>query len=133
MVQNHGFWFDTPFLETRLYLCLFYLLCYLPLSLKKSLADHKASMKREELYVLLEALTMGNFHEYYLSKYLQVLMDEGVVACLFADEPYHMKGEVKEILSRIREKLSTCKEYIKFKMKYDRESEGNIAGRTDWG
>ena len=122
MFKSHqDFWFDNWYRGSRLNLCIFYLLCHLPLSLKKSLADHKASMKREELYVLLEALTLVKSLKNASTKLLQVLTDEGVVACLFADEPHHMKGEAKDI-SQIREKLSTCEEYRKFKIKHGRIS-----------
>ena len=81
-------------------------------------------MKREELYVLLEAVTSGNFSKSMLTKLLQVLTDEGLVACLFADEPHHMKGGVKKILCRIREKLSTSEEYSRFKINSGQGSEG---------
>ena len=110
--------------ERRMNLCVFYLLCYLPLSLKKSLMNHKASMKREELYVLLKTLTLVDCDKNYLTKLLQVLTDEGVVARLYEDDPHHMKGEVMEILSRIREKLSTSEEHSKFKIKYSQGFDG---------
>ena len=118
------FWSDSWCRENGLNFCVFYILCNLPLSLKKSLAIHKASMKREELYVLLEALTFTDVHEGGLKKLCQVLTDEGVVACLFEDDPHHMKGEVEEIVSRISDKLSTSEEYSKFQLKYSQGFEG---------
>ena len=118
------FWFDTWYRGSRLNFCIFYLLCYLPLSLKKSLVDHKASMKREELYILLEALTLVDFEERISTKLLQILTDEGVVGRLFEDDPHHMKGEAKEIISRIREKLSASEDYKKFKINYNQRSKG---------
>ena len=117
------------FPNCRMALCHFYLLRNLPLSLKKSLANHKASMEREELYVLLEALTLVDFRDEHLTTLLQVLTDEGVVARLFEDDPHHMKGEVKEIVSRIREKLSTSEEFSKFKIKYGQRFDGESRGR----
>ena len=120
---------DFYFPNCRMALCHFYLLCFLPFSLKKSLANHRASMEREELYVLLEALTLVDFRDEHLTTLLQVLTDEGVVARLFEDDPHHMKGEVKEILSRIREKLSTSEDFSKFKIKYGQRFDGESQER----
>ncbi len=83
--------------------CLFYLLCNLPLSLKKSLATHKARLTLDECYNLLQAAIMEEDRPRGSAWVLQILTEEGVVARLLRDSSHHMKDSVIDMLSQIRE------------------------------
>ena len=83
--------------------CLFYLLCNLPLSFKKSLATHKARLTLDECYNLLQAAIMEEDRPRGSAWVLQILTEEGVVARLLRDSSHHMKDSVIDMLSQIRE------------------------------
>ena len=88
--------------NSRTRICLFYVLCSLPLSLKKSLAAHKGSMKQSECYALLAAMT---YDPQGSPQVLQILTEEGVVARLLkAYNKDHINDMLFQIpLSQIRE------------------------------
>ena len=102
---------------------LFYLLCNLPLSLKKSLATLKASMKREECWVLLRAATMVKSHPQGSAQVLQVLTEEGVVARLLESNLPDARMTVNVIVSQIREELPEGKKSSSFSTPNEEESE----------
>lgn len=86
--------------HTKFYV--FYLLCNLPLSLKKSLAAHKASMERQDCLFLVEALSMV----YWLYRpsgavrIWRILGEEGVLARLSEDDLDAMKDMVEDVASK---------------------------------
>ena len=84
---------------------IFYLLCNLPLSLKKSLAAHEASMERQDCLILVEALTTMRRLGYPrdLVRVLRVLREGGVVARLSEDDLHRMKEAVKDVERRSTE------------------------------
>ena len=68
--------------------CYFYVLCNLPLSLKKSLATHRSLIGREECYTLLEAVLEVACHPQSLAQIFQILTEEGIFArILEVDSP----------------------------------------------
>ena len=87
--------------------CVFYLLCKLPLSLKKSLATHKASMERQDCLVLFEALSMVYrvYRPRGLARVYRILREEGVFACLSEDDLRPIKAVV-EVVAREEEQSS---------------------------
>lgn len=82
--------------------CLFYLICDLPLSLKKSLSTHKSSMNTEEYWTLLQAAILVKHHPRGLERVLQVLTEEGVIARLLEDDS-QFNGEVNDFLLQLRD------------------------------
>lgn len=114
--------------KSHLRFCLFYLLCNLPLSLKKSLATRKALMTWEECSILLEAALMLNCHSQDFVKILQILTEEDVVARVLGkghmnDQTYD-KDKMNDMLSQIREKLPARKKFNSFSTPSEEGSEG---------
>ena len=114
--------------NSRTRFCLFYLLCSLPLSLKKSLAPHKASMSRSECYTLLRAALLVKHHPYGSAEVLQTLAEEdGVARFLEKGHVENMacdKDELNDMLSLIRENLPDRKRSNSFSTPNEEGSEG---------
>ena len=90
--------------NTHLGFCYFYVICNLPLSLKKSLAKAKARMIPIECKALLEAAVLLKYHPRGSAHVLQVLTEEGVVARLLEERSQNTKNMVNNTLSQIRGK-----------------------------
>lgn len=86
--------------NNRMKFSLFYLLCNLPMSLKKSLSTHRSSMKREECYTLLQAAASVKCH----ARVLRILVEEGVVARVSEDGSQYTDN-VNDLLSRLHGEL----------------------------
>lgn len=99
---------------------LFYLLCNLPLSLKKSLSTHKSSMKKEEYYCLLQAVTSVKWNRRGLAPVLQILVEEGVVAPLLEDSQY--VDDVNDLLSGFHGHLQESEPFSRVQTQEETES-----------
>ena len=116
--------------NNRIRYCLFYILCNLPLSLKKSLASHEARMSQLECYALLQAANRVKCRSQGSAQVLQILMEEDVVARFL--EKGHVKkmtcdeDELNNMLSLIRENSSVRKRSNSFSTPNEEGSEGEL-------
>ena len=126
------FGFQTNF---RARFSLIYLLCGLPLSLKKSLSSHKANMSRSECYTLLEAAIWVKCHLKGSAQILQILAEEDVFARLL--ENRHVKDKaydediINDMLSQIGEKVPGEDKASSFSTPNEEESEGESEGEQN--
>ena len=99
-------------LQNDMKFCLIYLLCSLPVSLKKFLSTHRSSMKKEAYYILLQAAIFARSD--IQSMVLQILTEEGIIACLLEDDPQYMNNDVNDLLSQLRGNLPASRNFSIF-------------------
>ena len=109
-VYDYAISSEYTFRNRRTRLCIFYLLCSLPLSLKKSLATCKAEMTWEECACLLEAVLELTHNPQILAQIFEIVTEAGIIEQLLENYPPPKKREVNFLLSQIRERLPEGKE-----------------------
>ena len=108
----------------RVKFCLFYLYCNLPLSLKKSLATHKARMIWDDCFILLRAAELlSKLHPRGSAQVLQILTDEGIVAYVLKHGGKFVNFRVHHILSKNNE-LQEISKSSSFSTPSEEASEG---------
>ena len=112
----------------RMRLCLFYLLCNLTLSLKKSLATRKAEMTWDECCILLRAVLEVEYHPQGVAQVFEILTEQGIIARLLEVYSPDKKDMVINILSQIREKLPESKKSNRFSTPNEEGSEEELEG-----
>ena len=112
--------------KRHLMLCLFYLYCSLPLSLKKSLATCKAKTTWKRCFILLEAVLELKYHRQSVVQVSQILTEEGIIARLLEVDSPDKKDKVNDMLSQIREQLPESKRSNSFSTPSEVGSEGEL-------